>query len=41
MLVHDAANPTEVMRDELALSTAGSGTDERDEIVRMIQETAD
>ena len=39
-LVHDAANPTEVMRDVMAFATAGHGPDERDEIVRMIQETA-
>ena len=39
-LVHDAANPTEVMRDVMAYATAGRGPEERDEIVRMIQETA-
>jgi HD-GYP domain-containing protein (c-di-GMP phosphodiesterase class II)/DNA-binding CsgD family transcriptional regulator len=39
-LVHDAANPAEVMRDVMAYATAGHGPDERDEIVRMIQETA-
>jgi HD-GYP domain-containing protein (c-di-GMP phosphodiesterase class II)/DNA-binding CsgD family transcriptional regulator len=39
-LVHDAANPTEVMRDVMAYATAGHEPDERDEIVRMIQETA-
>ena len=39
-LVHDAANPAEVMRDVMAFATAGRGPDERDEIVRMIQETA-
>jgi HD-GYP domain-containing protein (c-di-GMP phosphodiesterase class II)/DNA-binding CsgD family transcriptional regulator len=39
-LVHDAANPAEVMRDVMAFATAGHGPDERDEIVRMIQETA-
>jgi HD-GYP domain-containing protein (c-di-GMP phosphodiesterase class II) len=39
-LVHDAANPTEVMRDVMAFATAGRSPDERDEIVRMIQETA-
>ncbi len=39
-LVHDAANPTEVMRDVMAFATAGRGPEERDEIVRMIQETA-
>src|SRR4051794_10458966 len=39
-LVHDAANPTEVMRDVMAYATAGHAPEERDEIVRMIQETA-
>jgi HD-GYP domain-containing protein (c-di-GMP phosphodiesterase class II)/DNA-binding CsgD family transcriptional regulator len=39
-LVHDAANPTEVMRDVMAFATAGRSPKERDEIVRMIQETA-
>src|SRR5437763_11295408 len=39
-LVHDAANPAEVMRDVMAFATAGRTPDERDEIVRMIQETA-
>jgi HD-GYP domain-containing protein (c-di-GMP phosphodiesterase class II)/DNA-binding CsgD family transcriptional regulator len=39
-LVHDAANPAEVMRDVMAFATAGRSPDERDEIVRMIQETA-
>src|SRR6478735_5316479 len=39
-LVHDAANPTEVMRDVMAFATAGRGPEERDEIVKMIQETA-
>jgi hypothetical protein len=39
-LVHDAANPAEVMRDVVAFATAGRGPEERDEIVRMIQETA-
>lgn len=39
-LVHDAANPAEVMRDVMAFATAGRGPDEREEIVRMIQETA-
>jgi len=39
-LVHDAANPAEVMRDVMAFATAGRGPEERDEIVRMIQETA-
>src|SRR3954447_24749354 len=39
-LVHDAANPAEVMRDVMAFATAGHGPDEREEIVRVIQETA-
>jgi HD-GYP domain-containing protein (c-di-GMP phosphodiesterase class II) len=39
-LVHDAANPAEVMRDVVAFATAGRSGEERDEIVRMIQETA-
>jgi HD-GYP domain-containing protein (c-di-GMP phosphodiesterase class II) len=39
-LVHDAANPAEVMRDVVAFATAGRPEDQRDEIIRMIQETA-
>jgi HD-GYP domain-containing protein (c-di-GMP phosphodiesterase class II)/DNA-binding CsgD family transcriptional regulator len=39
-LVHDAANPAEVMRDVMAFATAGRSPQERDEVVRMIQETA-
>ena len=39
-LVHDAANPAEVMRDVMTFATAGHSPDEREEIVRMIQETA-
>jgi HD-GYP domain-containing protein (c-di-GMP phosphodiesterase class II) len=39
-LVHDAANPAEVMRDVMEYATAGRSPAERDEIVRMIQETA-
>ena len=39
-LVHDAANPAEVMRDVMAYATAGHSPDERDQIVKMIQETA-
>lgn len=39
-LVHDAANPTEVMGDVVAFATAGRPDDERDEIIRMVQETA-
>ncbi len=39
-LVHDSANPAEVMRDVMAYATAGRPPEERDEIVRLIQETA-
>ncbi len=39
-LVHDAANPAEVMRDVMAFATAGHSPEEREEIVQMIQETA-
>src|SRR5258707_2557810 len=39
-LVHDAANPTEVMRDVMAFATAGRGPEEQDAIVKLIQETA-
>jgi len=39
-LVHDAANPAEVMRDVVAFATAGRSPEERDEIVKMIQQTA-
>src|SRR5512133_4342659 len=39
-LVHDAANPAEVMRDVMAFATAGRGPDERDEIVRILRATA-
>jgi HD-GYP domain-containing protein (c-di-GMP phosphodiesterase class II)/DNA-binding CsgD family transcriptional regulator len=39
-LIHDAANPTEVMRDVMAFATAGHTPEERDAIVKMIQETA-
>ena len=39
-LVHDAANPAEVMRDVMAYATAGHSPDERDQIVKMIQETS-
>jgi len=39
-LVHDAANPAEVMRDVMAFATAGRPEDQRDEIIRMIQQTA-
>jgi len=39
-LVHDAANPAEVMRDVVAFATAGHPREERDGIVRMLQEQA-
>jgi len=39
-LVHDAANPAEVMADVMSYATAGRSPDEREEIVRLIQETA-
>ena len=39
-LVHDAANPAEVMRDVMAYATAGHTPDEQERIVKMIQETA-
>jgi HD-GYP domain-containing protein (c-di-GMP phosphodiesterase class II) len=39
-LVHDAANPAEVMRDVVAYATAGRAPDERDAIIQMIQQTA-
>ncbi len=39
-LVHDAANPAEVMRDVLAFATAGRTQEEREQIVRLIQQTA-
>ena len=39
-LVHDAADPAEVMGDVLTFATAGRSPEERDEIIRMIQETA-
>ncbi len=39
-LVHDAANPAEVMRDVMAYATAGHTPDEQEQIVKMIQETA-
>jgi HD-GYP domain-containing protein (c-di-GMP phosphodiesterase class II) len=38
-LLHDSGNPQEVMRDIVAFATAGHAEDERDEIVRRIQET--
>ena len=39
-LIHDAANPQEVMGDVMAFATAGRSPEERDQIVKMIQETA-
>jgi HD-GYP domain-containing protein (c-di-GMP phosphodiesterase class II) len=39
-LVHDAANPAEVMRDVMAYATAGHTPEEQEQIVTMIQETA-
>lgn len=39
-LVHDAANPAEVMSDVFAYATAGRSDEERDEIIRMLQQTA-
>ena len=38
-LLHDSGNPAEVMRDIVAFATAGRDAEERDEIVRKIQET--
>jgi HD-GYP domain-containing protein (c-di-GMP phosphodiesterase class II)/DNA-binding CsgD family transcriptional regulator len=39
-LVHDAANPAEVMRDVVAFATAGHTQEEREQIIQMIQQTA-
>jgi HD-GYP domain-containing protein (c-di-GMP phosphodiesterase class II) len=39
-LVHDAANPAEVMHDVVAFATAGRSKEEADQIVQMIQQTA-
>jgi HD-GYP domain-containing protein (c-di-GMP phosphodiesterase class II) len=39
-LVHDAANPAEVMRDVLAYATAGRPAEQHDEIAQTIQKTA-
>ena len=39
-LVHDAADRTEVMRDVVAYATAGRSDEERDEIIRMLEQTA-
>jgi HD-GYP domain-containing protein (c-di-GMP phosphodiesterase class II) len=38
-LVHDSGNPAEVMRDIVAFATAGRTDEEREEIVRKLQET--
>jgi len=39
-LVHDAANPAEVMRDVVKFATAGRAPEERDQIVRSLQQGA-
>jgi len=39
-LVHDSANPAEVMRDVIAYATAGRSAEEREQIIQMIQQTA-
>jgi hypothetical protein len=39
-LVHDAANPAEVMRDVLAFATAGRPPEEREQVAQMIREGA-
>jgi HD-GYP domain-containing protein (c-di-GMP phosphodiesterase class II) len=39
-LVHDAGNPAEVMHDVVEYATAGRSESERDEIIKMLQETA-
>ena len=39
-LVHDAANPAEVIHDVIAFATAGRPAEEREQIVRMIHEGA-
>src|SRR5215471_14700278 len=39
-LIHDAANPAEVMGDVVTFATAWRPQEERDEIIRMLQETA-
>jgi HD-GYP domain-containing protein (c-di-GMP phosphodiesterase class II) len=39
-LVHDAANPPEVIRDVIAFATAGRSDEQRDEIIRLIQTSA-
>ncbi|NJN39641.1 MAG: hypothetical protein HC807_00505 [Gammaproteobacteria bacterium] len=39
-LVHDAANPAEVMQDVVAFATAGRAPEEREQIVQMIEQGA-
>jgi HD-GYP domain-containing protein (c-di-GMP phosphodiesterase class II) len=39
-LVHDAANPVEVIRDVIAFATAARPAEEREQVIRMIQEGA-
>jgi len=39
-LVHDAANPAEVMHDVVAFATAGRSDAEREQIIQVIQQTA-
>jgi HD-GYP domain-containing protein (c-di-GMP phosphodiesterase class II) len=39
-LVHDAANPAEVMRDVVAFATAGKSEAEKEEVLRMLQQSA-
>jgi HD-GYP domain-containing protein (c-di-GMP phosphodiesterase class II) len=39
-LVHDSANPAEVMQDVIKFATAGHPPEKRDEIVQMLQQTA-
>ena len=39
-LVHDAANPAEVMHDVVEFATAGRAPEERDAIVTMLQQSA-
>lgn len=39
-LVHDAANPAEVMHDVVAFATAGRSPEETEHIIQMLQKTA-
>ena len=39
-LIHDAANPSEVMQDVVAFATAGRSKEEAEQIVQMIHQTA-